>query len=101
MKAFLATDAEVQEGRSLAVELSGRPYVLTRQDGTIRLYANVCSHLGGPLTLEGDAFRCDWHGACFDAKSGKATGGPAPRESQLIALPYRIEDGGIYFVYGE
>ena len=38
-------------------------------------------------------FRLSWHGASYDMASGKATGGPARKDAQLMFLSSRVEDG--------
>ena len=101
MKVFLADYSDVREGDASEVEFFGRSVILTRQEDRIKVYANVCTHMGGPLSLDGDVLRCAWHGACFEPGTGKAVGGPAPLDSRLMRLPFRIEDGKIYYVYGE
>ncbi len=101
MKVFLAEESDVREGEAREVEFFGRSALLTRQEGRVKVYANVCTHLGGPLSLDGEVFRCDWHDACFDARTGKAIGGPAPLDSRLMRLPFRLEEGKIFYVYGE
>jgi nitrite reductase/ring-hydroxylating ferredoxin subunit len=101
VKVFLADDSDVREGDAREVEFFGRSAIVTRQGGRVKVYANVCTHMGGPLSLDGEVLRCAWHGACFEPGTGKAIGGPAPPDSRLMRLPFRIEDGGIFYVYGE
>lgn len=101
MKVFLAQDSDVREGEAREVEFFGRPVIITKHDGRIKVYANVCTHLGGPLSLDGDVLRCAWHGACFEARTGKAVTGPAPLDSRLMRLPFRLEEGKIFYVYDE
>jgi nitrite reductase/ring-hydroxylating ferredoxin subunit len=101
MKVKLADQASVQEGTLTEVDFFGRPAVLFRQDGRVTGYLNVCSHLGGPLALEGETLRCQWHGACFAARSGRAVCGPARPDSRLIRLPLKEEDDAVVYIYGE
>jgi Rieske Fe-S protein len=54
---------------------------------------NVCLHHGGPLSLEGDTFVCEWHGSTFEARTGKAISGPVRPDARLMMLPTRVEDG--------
>lgn len=70
-------------------------------DGKPRAYANVCLRHGGPLTLEGDTFVCDWHGSMLEARKGKAVSGPVRSDARLMMLPTRVEDGLLAYVYDE
>jgi nitrite reductase/ring-hydroxylating ferredoxin subunit len=99
----LIEDGQVEEGRAAEVDFFGRPVLVLRTDGRVRAYVNVCPHLGGPLVLAPDGRRleCQWHGACFDPRSGAATAGPAGPGSRLIRLPLTVEGGQVTYVYGE
>ncbi len=101
MKVLLAEESDVREGEATEIEFFGRSVLLTRQEGRVKVYANVCTHMGGPLSLDGEVFRCAWHGACFESRTGKAVTGPAPLDSTLMRLPFRLEEGSIFYVYGE
>jgi nitrite reductase/ring-hydroxylating ferredoxin subunit len=86
---------------TVTVDLMGREVLVTMLNGKPRAYANVCMHHGGPLSLEGDAFVCDWHGSRFEARSGRALSGPVRPDARLIMLPTRVEDGVLTYVYEE
>ena len=101
MKVKLADETQVMEGALTEVEFFGRPAILFKLEGRLKVFLNVCTHLGGPLQLEGDTLRCQWHGACFQAHTGTATAAPAPQGSRLIRLPVKVEDGQVFYVYGE
>ena len=101
MKVFLADEAAVADGRLTEVDFFGRPAVLFKQDGQVKSYLNVCTHLGGPLKLTGETLQCQWHEACFQSRNGLATRAPAPAGSRLIRLPIRVEDGKVFYVYGD
>jgi nitrite reductase/ring-hydroxylating ferredoxin subunit len=103
MRVPLIEDARVPEGAPIDVDFFGRPVTLLRRDGRVRAFMNVCMHLGGPLQLapDGNTFECQWHQACFDARSGNATRGPARPDARLLQLPIKIQDGWVTYVYGE
>jgi apoptosis-inducing factor 3 len=101
MKVKLADAADVQPAQLTEVDFLGRPAILFREQDRARGYLNVCAHLGGPLALEGERLRCQWHGACFAAATGKAECGPAQPGTRLIRLPVKEEGGAVYYVYGE
>jgi len=101
MKVPLGSEAQVANGELTEVDFFGRPAILLKEGGRVTGYLNVCAHLGGPLQLDGESLRCQWHGACFDARDGRATCGPARPGSRLIRLPLTVEDGQVFYVYGE
>jgi nitrite reductase/ring-hydroxylating ferredoxin subunit len=89
-----------QEG-TVTVDLEGREVLVMLLDGRPRAYANVCLHHGGPLSLEGDTFECQWHGSTFEARTGKAISGPVRSDARLMMLPTRVEDDVLTYVYDE
>ena len=103
MRVPLIEDAQVQEGQINEVDFFGRSVLVVRTDGRVRAFMNVCTHLGGPLQLgpDGASFECQWHHACFDARSGTATCPPARSDSRLIRLPIKVEAGQVTYIYGE
>src|SRR5262245_37195046 len=103
MRVPLIDEANVHEGQTSEVDLFGRSVFVLRTDGHVRAYMNVCTHLGGPLQLSADGatFQCQWHQACFDARTGAATRPPARPDSRLMRLPVQVEAGQVTYVYGE
>ena len=103
MRVQLIEESKVREGETVEVDFFGRPVLLLRKEGRVRAYVNVCTHLGGPLQLspDGGTFECQWHQACFDARTGKAIKGPARPDTRLIRLPVTVESGSVTYVYGE
>jgi nitrite reductase/ring-hydroxylating ferredoxin subunit len=97
---LIAVDEIPPEG-TVSAELLGREVLVMMQNGHPRAYLNVCMHHGGPMTLDGDTFTCEWHGSTFEARTGKATGGPVRPDARLIMLPTRVEDGMLNYVYDE
>jgi nitrite reductase/ring-hydroxylating ferredoxin subunit len=103
MRVPLIDEAQVREGQTLEIDFFGRSVLVLRTDGGVRAYMNVCTHLGGPLQLseDGTSFQCQWHQACFDARTGQATCPPARGNSRLMRLPITVEEGQVTYVYGE
>jgi nitrite reductase/ring-hydroxylating ferredoxin subunit len=87
-----------QEG-SVTVDLLGREVLVIVLNGKPRAYLNACMHHGGPLTLQGQTFTCDWHGSTFEARTGRALSGPVRPDARLIMLPTRVENGVLTYVY--
>jgi nitrite reductase/ring-hydroxylating ferredoxin subunit len=86
---------------TVTAELLGREVLVMMQNGRPRAFLNVCMHHGGPLTLDGEAFTCGWHGSTFDARTGKALSGPVRPDARLIMLPTHVEEGVLMYVYEE
>jgi nitrite reductase/ring-hydroxylating ferredoxin subunit len=97
---LIAIDDIPPEG-SVTAQLLGREVLVTMVGGRPRAYINVCMHHGGPLTLDGETFSCQWHGSTFDARTGRALSGPVRPDARLIMLPTRVEDGVLTYVYDE
>jgi nitrite reductase/ring-hydroxylating ferredoxin subunit len=86
---------------TVTADLLGREVLVMMLNGRPRAYLNVFMHHGGPLSLDGDTFTCEWHGSMFDARTGKALSGPVRPDARLIMLPTRVEDGVLTYVYEE
>jgi nitrite reductase/ring-hydroxylating ferredoxin subunit len=99
MKRPLIPLADIPQTGSVTVELLGREVLVMMQDGKPRAFANVCMHHGGPLLLEDDRFTCQWHGAQYEARTGKALSGPVRPDARLIMLPTRVEQGILTYAY--
>lgn len=75
--------------------------LVCRQGGEVKAALSACTHLGGPLELKDGELVCPWHGARFDASSGKCLRGPTDATSKAMFLPIRVEDGALSYVWGE
>jgi nitrite reductase/ring-hydroxylating ferredoxin subunit len=72
----VAASADVQEGKILALYVHDTPLALTRVNGVVRAFGDVCTHDGGPLAegdIVGGCVVCPRHGARFDLVTGKPT----------------------------
>lgn len=70
----VAQTGELEPGQRKAVDLNGRPIVLTRVDGGYFAFSRYCPHesadlMNGPIVA--GKVRCDNHGYCFDLDSGE------------------------------
>jgi len=99
MEKELAKDSDVKEGKTIEVDFFGRPVILTKKEGKVLAFVNVCAHLGGPVKREGDIFRCEWHNSTYDVGTGKRLTEPAPKGSSLINLPIVIKEGKVFYKY--
>jgi nitrite reductase/ring-hydroxylating ferredoxin subunit/uncharacterized membrane protein len=72
--------AELTEGQPVRAMAGGVKVLLVKRAGEIHAIAEVCSHLGGPLSegkLDGDTIECPWHASRFCIRDGSVVDGPA------------------------
>ncbi|MDB5659755.1 MAG: hypothetical protein JWS10_2370 [Cypionkella sp.] len=101
MKVQLVTLDELPAEGSKIVSFFHKEVHVYLAGGAPRAVANVCLHLGGPLECIDGAFVCPWHGARFDMSTGEKTQGPAPKGARLMRLPTIVENGALFYVWGE
>ncbi|HSE96474.1 MAG TPA: Rieske 2Fe-2S domain-containing protein [Methylomirabilota bacterium] len=101
MKVPLCPLEDIPVDGAKVLDFFGRPLLILTVAGTPKAVLNVCMHLGGPMTRDGDRLICDWHGAEFACQDGRRLAGPARPGSRLIILPTRVENGTLVYVYGE
>jgi nitrite reductase/ring-hydroxylating ferredoxin subunit len=101
MKQELIKIADIPERGSKIVPFFGREAHVYFTDGRPRAVANVCLHFGGPLECKDRRLICPWHNATFDMASGERISGPAPKDSRLMFLSTRVEDDGLFYIWGE
>lgn len=80
----VAAEGDVGEGEVVSVEAGGRAVCVARVEGKLYAFADKCSHRDFPLSngeVDPDdcSITCEWHGARFDIKTGKALSLPATR----------------------
>lgn len=101
MKVPLCKLDKIPEEGTKKIDFFGREALILKVDGKPKAILNVCMHLGGPMKRDGGKLVCEWHGAEFDCRDGRRLKGPARRDSRLITLPTRVEDGTLIYMYGE
>ncbi len=70
----------LKEGQLKKVEANGLPVLLVRRGDQIFAMAELCTHLGGPLSegkLEGDSVVCPWHQSRYRLSDGQPLDGPS------------------------
>src|SRR5690606_39273914 len=94
----VATLEDIGEGEVLGVEVQGKPVCLARIGSTIYAFTNNCSHRDFPLSdgevdTDDCTITCEWHGARFDVRDGRALSLPATRPIATYAC--RVEEADI------
>ena len=80
------------------MEAGGRAVCVARVEGELYAFADKCSHRDFPLSngeIDPDdcSITCEWHGARFDVRTGKALSLPATRPIPVFAC--KVENGEI------
>lgn len=91
----VASLADLPDRGLSAVEAEGQKIVLvTTGGGDVYALKDRCSHADYPLSdgelLDGDRVECQYHGAKFDASTGKAVALPAIRP--VKSYDVKVED---------
>ena len=72
--------ADAPEGKPVRRLLGEVPVVAVRTGGAVRVLADRCSHMSGPLSdgeLTDGCLTCPWHGSVFRVADGAVVRGPA------------------------
>jgi len=101
MQVELCKIVDVPAIGSLIVPFFGREVHVYRVGDRLRAAANVCMHFGGPLECKDGKFVCPWHNAAYDMSTGERLDGPAPEGAKLMFLSTRVDDGALYYVWGD
>jgi 3-phenylpropionate/trans-cinnamate dioxygenase ferredoxin component len=99
----VASFEEIPPGEVLAVEAGGRRICLARVEDVVYAFEDQCSHRefllsSGELDPEEHSITCEWHGARFDIRSGKALSLPATRPVRVF--PCRVDQGDVFVEVG-
>lgn len=93
MKVPLCPVEEIPEDGTKTAAFFEREIIALKVEGELKVYLNICPHLGGPLRREGDQLICQSHNSAFDCLQGQCLGGPAHPQSRLLRVPVFVEDG--------
>ncbi len=97
----VAEVAEVPPDELKAVQSDAGSVVLANVDGVIYALEDRCSHQDYPLSggdLEDGQIECPFHGARFDACTGKAT--MLPAVAPVRAFEVEVRDGSVHILLG-
>jgi 3-phenylpropionate/trans-cinnamate dioxygenase ferredoxin subunit len=92
----VASTSELKPDEMVAVNANGKAVLLVNLDGTYYAIANICTHMGCPLskgTLKGENVECVCHGSTFALKTGKVVRGPAGKPE--LKYEVKVENGKI------
>ena len=85
----------LHDGYRKSFTVAGRSLLLLQQQSEVYLIANVCPHMGAPLSnaqlLENSVIRCKAHGIEFELASGRALGPLAAVMQCLRKYPVAYE----------
>ena len=108
-KILIARVGEISEGRTKLFRFGIANGIAFNDAGEVKAYVNRCTHMGGRVELidkskgksqsskvEEIVFRCRWHQAEFDPRSGEAIQGEAPKGTRLEPIELVIEDHQIF-----
>jgi len=101
MKVALYRVEDIPDEGTVSVDFFGREVLVFKVAGKPKAIMNACLHIGGPLSRNGDKLVCAWHGAEFACQNGQRLAGPAGRDSHLMFIPTRVEDGVLNYVWAE
>ncbi|MBI1878598.1 MAG: Rieske 2Fe-2S domain-containing protein [Chloroflexi bacterium] len=93
MKVPLCKVEEIPDAGTKTATFFEREVLVLKIEGKMKVYLNVCPHLGGSLRREGDKLICQSHNSEFDCRNGQCLSGPAHPQSQLLRIPTFVEDG--------
>jgi len=88
---------EIAEGEAKAFPVNGQEIAVSRVDGALVAFSDICTHrqcnlsLGGEI--EGTTIECECHGSVFDMKTGAVIDGPAP--DPIATFEVRDEGGDL------
>jgi len=91
----VARTSEVKEHEVLAVMTRGGSVALTRVNGEICAFQNICTHDDNPLddgAMEGEEIVCSRHGARFNVRTGKVCRMPATEDIEIYPVQIAGDD---------
>ena len=92
----LCSTTDVEEDSVIKVETDGLVLAVYRVGGAYFVTDDVCTHGPGSLSegfLEGHIIECDFHGGCFDIRTGEVTAPPCMDPIKTYAVT--VADGRV------
>ena len=88
---------ELEEGEPRTIEVDDEEILLLRRGDRVHACGPRCTHWNYPLErglVEDSVLTCPWHGARFDAETGRATTPPALENIGCYAV--KVKNGEVY-----
>lgn len=86
--------SEVPVGEAKSVALDDRELIVARTgENSAVAFSAICTHQGCTVAPAEGNLRCPCHGSTYDTRTGKVTGGPAPKP--LNEVPVQVESGKV------
>ena len=88
---------EIIEGEAKTFDVGGQEIGVSRVDGTLYAFSDICTHrhcnlsMGGEI--EGTAITCECHGSTFDMATGEVLAEPATEP--IATYSVRDQDGDL------
>ena len=86
---------EIGEGEAKAFPVGGSEIAVSRSNGTLYAFSDICTHRACNLSMGGDVdgttITCECHGSTFDMATGAVLDGPATEP--IATFPVREEGG--------
>lgn len=76
VEGVVCKESDVKENEMKTFDLEDGKVLIVRQNGELHALGSKCTHYGAPLdkaALGEGRIRCQWHGACFNLKTGEYT----------------------------
>jgi 3-phenylpropionate/trans-cinnamate dioxygenase ferredoxin subunit len=86
---------EIAEGEATAFDVNGEEIAVSRVDGALHAFSDICTHrrcnlsMGGEI--DGTTIECECHGSTFDMVTGEVVEGPATEPIAIFAVS---DEGG-------
>jgi nitrite reductase/ring-hydroxylating ferredoxin subunit len=97
MKVSLSQVEEIPEEGAKTAAFFEREVIAFKIEGQLKVYLNICPHLGGSLSREDNKLICQSHNSEFDCRNGQCLGGPAHPQSRLLRIPIFVEGGRLTY----
>ena len=101
-KILLGKVSDIKIGESKNYRAEGKDLIVVGTSDGPKGYVNFCTHMGGKLRCRSGMLHCDWHGARFECKTGKAESGTAaPEGSKLEVVELETQGDDLYYIHVE